>query len=50
MVSSVTEQQGNDLAERAGDHWRLWQAFLRLCFVSAIAIMIVLALMWIFLV
>ncbi len=39
-----------DLAERAGGHWRMWGRFLRLLYGSAIAILIVLALMWIFLV
>ncbi len=39
-----------DLAEQAGKHWQMWGWFLRLMYGSAIAILIVLALMWIFLV
>ncbi len=39
-----------DLAEQAGARWGLWQGFLRLSFGVAVAIIVVLALMWIFLV
>ena len=39
-----------ELAEQAGQHWQRWVQFQRLLYGCAIAIMIVMALMWIFLV